>query len=131
MKTLKGALRRLRAPLGVLALGGAGAVLLLFVDPNQPGNLLPKCPFKLMTGLDCPGCGITRMIHALLHGDVVAAWHFNAVLLVLGLPLLIWLFARWTKGQWTGERRSVPKPVWIGTAVVALVWGVGRNLVGV
>ncbi|RAS65470.1 uncharacterized protein DUF2752 [Lentzea atacamensis] len=131
MKTLRGALTRLRAPLGVLALGGAGAVLLLFVDPNQPGNLLPKCPFNWLTGLNCPACGATRMVHALLHGDVVGAFHFNAVLLALGVPLAVWLFARWTRDRWTGERRSVPKRVGVVVLVVAAVWGVGRNLAGI
>ncbi|GAA3655085.1 uncharacterized protein DUF2752 [Lentzea atacamensis] len=131
MKTLRGALTRLRAPLGVLALGGAGAVLLLFVDPNQPGNLLPKCPFNWLTGLNCPACGATRMVHALLHGDVVGAFHFNAVLLALGVPLAVWLFARWTRDRWTGERRSVPKRVGVAVLVVAAVWGVGRNLAGI
>jgi len=97
MKTLTGALRRLRAPLGVLALGGAGAVLLLFVDPNKPGNLLPKCPFNWLTGLNCPGCGATRMVHALLHGDIAAAWHFNAFLLAVGVPFFVWVFARWIR----------------------------------
>lgn len=131
MKTLSGAHKRLLAPLSVLALGGAGAVLLLFVDPNKPGNLLPKCPFNWLTGLNCPGCGATRMVHALLHGDVVSAFHYNAVLLALGVPLAVWLFARWTKDRWNGERRSVPKSVGVAVLVVSIVWGVGRNLAGI
>lgn len=131
MKTLTGALARLRAPLGVLAAGGAGAVLLLFVDPNKPGNLLPKCPFNWLTGLNCPACGATRMVHALLHGDVVGAFHFNAVLLVLGVPLAVWLFSRWTRDKWTGQRRSVPKSVGVAVLVVGGVWGVARNLAGI
>ncbi|KOV81502.1 DUF2752 domain-containing protein [Nocardia sp. NRRL S-836] len=131
MKTLKGALWRLRAPLSVLAAGGAGAVVLLFVDPNQPDNLLPRCPFNWLTGLNCPGCGMTRMAHALLHGDVVAAWHFNAAMLVVGVPLAAWLFARWVRTAWTGQRRQLPKQVpWLVLAF-ALVWGVGRNLAGI
>ncbi|MGW6449074.1 DUF2752 domain-containing protein [Lentzea sp. NPDC055074] len=131
MQTSTGAFARLKAPVGVLAAGAAGAVLLLFVDPNQPGNLLPKCPFHWLTGLNCPGCGVTRMLHALLHGDVVGAFHFNAALFLLGLPLAVWLFARWTRDKWTGERRSVPKSVGVAVLVVAAVWGVGRNLAGI
>ncbi|NKE63199.1 DUF2752 domain-containing protein [Lentzea sp. PSKA42] len=131
MRTLKGAFSRLGAPFAVLALGGAGAVMLLFVDPNEPGNLLPKCPFNWLTGLNCPGCGATRMVHALLHGDVVSAFHYNAVLLALGVPLAVWLFARWTKDRWTGERRSVPKSIGVAVLVVAGVWGVARNLAGI
>jgi hypothetical protein len=124
-------LRRVKAPFIVLAAGGAGAGLLLFVDPNQPGNLLPKCPFKWLTGLNCPGCGATRMVHALLHGDVVGAFHYNAVLLTLGVPLAVWLFSRWMRDKWTGEQRSVPKSVGVAVLVVAAVWGVGRNLAGI
>jgi hypothetical protein len=124
-------LRSMKAPFIVLAAGGVGAAVLMFVDPNKPGNLLPKCPFNWLTGLNCPGCGATRMVHALLHGDVVAAFHYNAVLLALGVPLAVWLFARWTRGKWTGEQRSVPKPVGVAVLVVAAVWGVGRNLVGI
>lgn len=131
MRTSTGAFARLKAPLGVLAAGAAGAVLLLFVDPTKPGNLLPKCPFNWLTGLDCPGCGATRMVHALLHGDVVGAFHYNAVLLALGVPLAVWLFARWTRDKWTGERRSVPKRVGVAVLLVAVVWGVGRNIVGI
>lgn len=131
MRTSTGAFARLKAPLGVLAAGAAGAALLLFVDPTKPGNLLPKCPFNWLTGLDCPGCGATRMVHALLHGDVVGAFHYNAVLLALGVPLAVWLFARWTRDKWTGERRSVPKRVGVAVLLVAVVWGVGRNIVGI
>ncbi|MEV6242802.1 DUF2752 domain-containing protein [Lentzea sp. NPDC051838] len=131
MKTLSGAVTRLRAPLSVLALGGAGAVLLLFVDPNKPGNLLPKCPFNWLTGLNCPACGVTRMVHALLHGDVVGAFHFNAVMLALGVPLAVWLFSRWTRDKWTGQKRSVPKQVGVTVIVIAAIWGVARNLAGI
>ena len=53
------------------------------------------------------------------------------VLVVLGVPLAVWLFSRWTKDRWTGERRSVPKSVGVAVLVVAAVWGVGRNLAGI
>jgi hypothetical protein len=32
-------------------------------------NLLP-CPFKYLTGIDCPGCGFQRSVLALLQGDM-------------------------------------------------------------
>jgi len=124
-------LRSMKAPLMVLGAGVAGATLLLFVDPNKPGNLLPKCPFNYLTGLDCPGCGATRMVHALLHGDIAAAWHFNAFLLAVGVPFFLWWFARWTRATWRGERRPVPKPVPVVALVLAVVWGVARNFAGI
>lgn len=56
-------------------------------------SLMPKCVFHLATGLDCPGCGSQRLVHALLHGDIRAAWDANALLLILlpFIPAMIWL----------------------------------------
>nr|MDT0526169.1 DUF2752 domain-containing protein [Streptomyces sp. DSM 41633] len=74
------------------ALGG-GAVLvgsLVYIgldDPHRPGFPFPPCPFKLITGWNCPACGGLRMTHDLLHGDLGAAVVDNAFALV-GLPLL-------------------------------------------
>lgn len=49
--------------------------------------LFPKCPFLLLTGLKCPGCGSQRAIHSLLHFDLATAFHYN-MLLVLSLPFV-------------------------------------------
>ena len=38
-------------------------------DPHRPGFLFPVCPFKALTGWNCPGCGGLRMTHDVLHGD--------------------------------------------------------------
>ena len=46
-------------------------------------SFYPKCLFKLATGLDCPGCGTTRALYQLLHGNVEAAFRFNPMLFVL------------------------------------------------
>ncbi len=72
-----------------LMLGGAAvatALVLWRIDPNI-GRVLPPCPLHALTGLYCPGCGSTRALHALLHGDVGQAMAMNP-LLVLALPVL-------------------------------------------
>ncbi len=56
-------------------------------DPSADGSLFPRCTFKTLTGLDCPGCGSQRAIHALLHGNIIEALRLNA-LFVIELPLL-------------------------------------------
>jgi hypothetical protein len=48
----------------------------------------PKCPFLLLTGLKCPGCGSQRAIHYLLNFDILKAINEN-VLLVLSIPYLL------------------------------------------
>ncbi|MDR0973187.1 MAG: DUF2752 domain-containing protein [Prevotellaceae bacterium] len=48
----------------------------------------PKCPFKSLTGYDCPGCGSQRAIHHLLNGHLVDAFRSNA-LMVLAIPYVL------------------------------------------
>ena len=52
------------------------------------------CPFRAVTGWDCPLCGGTRMGAALLDGDVLAAFGHNPLaligLLILGLLGVLW-----------------------------------------
>lgn len=52
--------------------------------------MFPRCTVKTLTGLDCPGCGAQRAIHAMLHGHILEALRHNA-LFVAELPLLVLL----------------------------------------
>jgi Protein of unknown function (DUF2752) len=51
-------------------------------------RFFPKCPFHLLTGFDCPGCGSQRAFYCLLHGDLKQAAKYN-VLLVISIPFLL------------------------------------------
>ncbi|MEW1749567.1 DUF2752 domain-containing protein [Streptomyces angustmyceticus] len=110
----------------------AAAVYLWHTDPHQPGQLLIPCPFKWATGLLCPVCGGTRMAYDLMHGDVVAAFHDNAVLLTLAGPVVAYAVGRRLVAG-LGGRVYRPRLSARGNAVVlgiAAVWMVARNLVG-
>jgi len=37
-------------------------------------NHLLSCPFKALTGIDCPGCGFQRSVISLLKGDLEKSW---------------------------------------------------------
>ncbi|WP_431293591.1 DUF2752 domain-containing protein [Pedobacter sp. P26] len=37
-------------------------------------NHLISCPFKALTGIDCPGCGFQRSFIALVQGDLSKSW---------------------------------------------------------
>ncbi|MFD8480903.1 DUF2752 domain-containing protein [Kitasatospora sp. NPDC059673] len=116
-------------PLGLLAAGLAGAAYLYTRNPHLPGQALPFCPWRRLTGLQCPGCGGTRMTWDLLHGDLVAAWHDNAALL-LALPFIAaWCLVRLRHGlagrHW--KLRLSPRTV-AAILTAAALWTVGRNL---
>lgn len=64
----------------------AAAGLLYYVIHNLTGFAI-HCPVHLVTGFDCPGCGITRMLFAMLELDFKAAMDYNAAIF-LTLPVL-------------------------------------------
>lgn len=108
---------------GAIGLGALSYVGL--VDPHRPGAIFPPCPFKMLTGWDCPACGGLRMTNDLLHGNLSAAVVDN-VFLLAGLPLL----AMWS--LWRVRRGSrVLTPAFLFVVVIAAtVWTVVRNLPG-
>src|SRR2546430_3636495 len=79
----------------------AGAIYLYLFEPGKSG-FFPACPFRTLTGFNCPGCGSTRGLHRLLHGDVVAAFEFNP-LLMISLPFLLYALMRYTSAALRGQ----------------------------
>src|SRR4051812_14423957 len=53
---------------------------------------VPLCPFALLTGQPCPGCGLTRATLALLRGDLGDAVRFHPLSVLLS-PIAIAAFA--------------------------------------
>lgn len=102
---------------GILAVG-----LLLFGFNPTECRWFPSCIFHKVTGLYCPGCGSTRAVYKLVHGDVIAAMRFNP-LVVIGLSAsgLSW---------WWWRKTTVRVKTTVGwmALVVALLFGVLRNL---
>ena len=50
------------------------------------------CPIKFITGISCPGCGMTRAwLSLLLRGDLEAAFHYHPLfwILIPGVPLFL------------------------------------------
>jgi len=92
--------RRMLAPL-LVAGGVAAATLALHVrDPHEPGTW-GLCPSAAL-GFACPGCGGLRAVHDLGELRLLDAASSN-LLLVASIPLLVWVFGRWSAGRWTGR----------------------------
>ncbi|HEX6045778.1 MAG TPA: DUF2752 domain-containing protein [Pyrinomonadaceae bacterium] len=83
----------------------AGAAYLFTFEPGKSGFFLP-CPFRLLTGLQCPGCGSARALHQILHGNFEAAFMLNP-LLMAGIPFILIAFLRYSVIVMRG---GVPRP---------------------
>lgn len=122
-------MNRLIAFLAISVISAGLAVLFLF-DPSQYA-FYPICYFRAVSGWNCPGCGATRAMHQLLHGNLVEAAHAN-LLLVAALPLTAWHGVRRARGWWVRQPLSFHiAPVWLWTLLaIAAVFTVIRNLPG-
>lgn len=107
---------------------GLGAYLYL-VDPNNPSNAYPKCPLKLLTGIDCPGCGGLRATHSLLHGDILGALDHNLLAFII-LPVMLYALLRYVMAQFDRPLPPIPTRRFMAWAVpvFVLVFTVVRNI---
>ena len=113
----------------MIAAGVVGAVCVAsaLIDPTGGPTL---CPFKAMTGLDCPLCGATRAAHQLFRGNVIGALDFNAVF-VLVAPVLIWLAVVVLRQGFGGAAPRIPhvnRSTIVTLVAAVLVFTVVRNL---
>ena len=103
-----------------LALGAVACIVLLVAPPGSPhAKWLPKCMFYQWTGLYCPGCGATRALSAMLHGDVRASLHNNLLLFPL-LALLAVLIVK--------PGVSLKRPVAVAIVAVVIGFAILRNI---
>jgi hypothetical protein len=88
------------------------------------------CPFHLLTGWHCPGCGISRMFMALLELDFMGALGYNALVLVL-LPFgVVFGLRRWIIYVKTGNTAPdrLETVLLIVATVLTLAFWILRNL---
>ena len=90
------------------------------------------CIFRVITGFKCPGCGVSRMLMALLQLDLKGAFLENRVLFVM-LPLLVFIIVRAAYLYVTQKKpgktaAAITKILYPALIVILLLWGVLRNI---
>lgn len=109
-----------------------GLLLVYTVDPSEVG-FYPPCMLHRLTGWHCPGCGATRALHALLHGDLPQALAFNPVFVFL-MPMmgvaLAWRGLEKWRGRPPRTRPLLPGGVILALAALLVAFGLLRNLPG-
>ena len=110
----------------------AGLALYIF-NPNDFW-FWPKCPVKLLTGLNCPACGIQRFVHAMTNGHPSEAIAYNYYL-VYALPYTMIVVATWMLPQSRLKERLADifqskVAIWLYVSSFC-VWFVARNLLNI
>ncbi len=122
----------LRKRLGAHAAAAATMLALVMVYEVPPGenSFYPSCPFFQLTGWECPGCGSTRALHALLHLRWVEAMALNPVFTALFPFLLMWGIAQYVSFLRTGGfiALKIPRRAYAVIAMLIFVFGILRNL---
>ena len=75
-------------------------------------SVLYRCPFKLLTGIDCPGCGMTRAFMCIILGDPAAAYYYNPLAPALFVQLFGLLYFQ------LAAKKKIPRGVIIALAAV-------------
>jgi hypothetical protein len=106
-----------------LALLAFGTTCLVMLAWRHPDELIGRatCPWFLLTGTRCAGCGMTRALHLLLHGQVLEALRHNVMILVIapfGVATYRYLILALVRGRYPVVRGWPP---WLAYPLIAIV----------
>jgi hypothetical protein len=117
-----------RAAANLFAVGTVAGTGFLYRFSPQEYSFYPRCPFFALTHHYCPGCGATRAVAELLHGNFAAALHFNAAVTLL-FPLALcyfavvyWIALRENRIEWP----TLPAWTWKAAFACVAIFGLTR-----
>ena len=88
------------------------------------------CVFHMITGLLCPGCGVSRMIISIFHGDFVSAYYYNR-LIFISSPIFIILFIDYVIKTIMNKKplyMKIPNIVYYIYLVLLIIFMILRNI---
>lgn len=114
--------------IGLLLLVGAVGLYAL-LDPAKTPFL--RCLIRTATGYSCPGCGLQRAFHALLHGHFSEAFAYNRALPFSLILVFLYGYVEVFPLRAPGLRRLLHHPLsLVLLTLLVLGWWIGRNIYG-
>lgn len=95
-----------------------------------PMGIAIPCKFNLITGLSCPGCGITGACLNILKLDFVSAVKCN-IGLFIELPFIAYIIIDSTIQYVKGQKQKEYRVIGISLILGLVVWFLIRNYIGI
>ncbi|MCR5747437.1 MAG: DUF2752 domain-containing protein [Lachnospiraceae bacterium] len=106
----------------------AGGVLAAYLLFRQYTGFAIPCVFNTVTGLKCPGCGVTRMLTALMHLDIKGAYAANPFLLVTGPFVFFEILYEFLIPHGNKTFHRINNVLLVIYAIALIIFGIIRNL---
>lgn len=91
------------------------------------GNGIP-CIFKKLTGLYCPGCGITRMFLSLLRFDIYQAFRYNPLVFILLVSYIFYTIIDLVKYSKTNKHLKISNKIYWTLLILVFCFAILRNI---
>lgn len=98
---------------------------------NKYFNFSIPCIIHEVTNLYCPGCGITRLLFALLQGHIKEAFMYNQLVFILLPIFLIYYLINsyyYIVGKENKLIKKIPNYIYIILLIITISFGIIRNL---
>lgn len=121
---------RISLACSVILMVAVGGIIFLQYPPGK-SSFYPQCQLYRITGLYCPGCGSTRCLYAMIHGQFVEATRQNIIafvaLPIFGIYAVFWSWA-WLLGKPVRKRWNTKPWLVAGIITLLIAFGILRNL---
>lgn len=105
-------------------------LLILYLIVGNHFNIYLFCPFYKITKLYCPGCGVTRMLLSILHGNFYQAFRFNPLIFIM-LPFFIIYYILYIISLINKKDfiiKKIDDKLWIYLIIIFITYGILRNI---
>ena len=102
-------------------------ILIGYYFLNQWTSFFVPCLFHEITGLYCPGCGITRMFLSITKFEFYQAFRYNPFLFCLLNLYIIYKLFDYSYYKKMNKKISLPSWIYYVIAALLIVFGILRN----
>ena len=104
---------------------------IIFLVLDSIFKIYIPCVFKSITGLYCPGCGVTRMLKSMLVFDFYQAFRYNPFLFILS-PFIFFLLFNYLYFYYRKKEsifKKIPNKIWNILLVITIIYWILRNII--